>query len=486
MNNPFLGYGRVVSGERFIGRKEEIKFLTERILNFSGSLSVVGEHQIGKTSLVKHSIQMIQETYTNEKHTFIWRTLSTISDLSYFYEDIFYELIKIFLNNNIVPKDNCCDPSIFLLEKTLYGQFRTIKKILKNIKKQGYQISLVIDEFDSIRNLSESQFFIQQIRELIDFQDDYGLTCIFISRRSLYHLENQISDISNIDNICDKLFVRPFSLAELQNLFDRIKAFWKNTESEVELLWKYCGGHPYIAEMILCKGWNEKSIELGFQESRSEIFSHYKRLQKLLEEDNIFSILCQLTVGPRWECDTEHMHRLFKYGLVKQNDNRFVTFSDHFQNYLEMIFRQKPLWAVWTKTEILLRDLISSKLMTIYGPDWISIICKKHSGISKLLEKANAIKMREEKLFGNNIDCSSSLDYTYPRELWEIIKKEWPHFQEIFKKEKQYWQERFEFLATIRNPLAHSREYIFSEEKIHLANGYCHEIINLINNCQSD
>ena len=47
MTNPFLGYGRVVTGDRLVGREVE-KYLREIIRLGSGSLSIIGEPRIGK------------------------------------------------------------------------------------------------------------------------------------------------------------------------------------------------------------------------------------------------------------------------------------------------------------------------------------------------------------------------------------------------------------------------------------------------------
>ena len=69
---------------------------------------------------------------------------------------------------------------------------------------------------------------------------------------------------------------------------------------------------------------------------------------------------------------------------------------------------------------------------------------------------------------------------TYPMQLFEIILAEWNRFKDIFGRDKQYWNQRAEFIAKIRNPLAHNREEALQEYELKIAEGYCEEILDAI------
>lgn len=57
LNNPFADYGRIVSGERFIGREKEIRMINQRVLGTAyGNLAIIGLPRIGKSSLAWHAI----------------------------------------------------------------------------------------------------------------------------------------------------------------------------------------------------------------------------------------------------------------------------------------------------------------------------------------------------------------------------------------------------------------------------------------------
>jgi len=51
MANPFIGYGKVIGGERLVGRQSALDEIFERINRNGGSVAVIGSPRIGKTSL---------------------------------------------------------------------------------------------------------------------------------------------------------------------------------------------------------------------------------------------------------------------------------------------------------------------------------------------------------------------------------------------------------------------------------------------------
>ena len=59
--NPFSDYGKIVRGERFIGRGQIIGVVESRIIQPAnpGNLAIVGVHRIGKSSLVYKTITLM-------------------------------------------------------------------------------------------------------------------------------------------------------------------------------------------------------------------------------------------------------------------------------------------------------------------------------------------------------------------------------------------------------------------------------------------
>ena len=74
---------------------------------------------------------------------------------------------------------------------------------------------------------------------------------------------------------------------------------WVVSEEDRGLLPFYSGGHPYVAEMVLCKAWHTRSVSDGVERSVGHIFDYYEHIRSILEEDGLFDQLQQIAVGPR-------------------------------------------------------------------------------------------------------------------------------------------------------------------------------------------
>ena len=64
--NPFADYGRIIHGDRFIGRKTIVNNIENRIIHPDnpGNLAIVGMHRIGKSSLA-HKVIIEQKDNLN-------------------------------------------------------------------------------------------------------------------------------------------------------------------------------------------------------------------------------------------------------------------------------------------------------------------------------------------------------------------------------------------------------------------------------------
>ena len=66
--NPFSDYGMVVVEERFVGRKDEIIAIQNRVLGKNyGNLSVVGLPRIGKSSLVWNTLMLHKQALLDDR-----------------------------------------------------------------------------------------------------------------------------------------------------------------------------------------------------------------------------------------------------------------------------------------------------------------------------------------------------------------------------------------------------------------------------------
>ena len=137
------------------------------------------------------------------------------------------------------------------------------------------------------------------------------------------------------------------------------------------------------------------------------------------------------------------------------------------------------LWPVWRDTEKALRRVITTTLLANYGERWVERLEKAHPQLKVIFERCRGQRQKDEHLFGNRAS-QNLLDFTYPQDLLAIIVREWSNFEDIFGKNKQYWEQRASFLATIRNSLAHNRDESLREYERQIAEGYCNEILNAL------
>lgn len=462
MNNAFAGYGCLVTGERLVGRNDDLDRLVGRLERFAGSVSVVGEQRIGKSSLARGAMGSLTQGTVRG----LWLTLSAVPSLTHVYQTLLEET-----EGAPVAGDE------------LYTVFRALRGHLRRRRRAGHRTVLFLDEFDAVVGYpQDARPFTQQLRELIQFQDDTGFMCVFISRRTLYHLERQLPGVSNLDGVCEKLYLRPLRDEGLRKMWDRCGEYWIPSAKDQEDLYMLSGGQPYLAEMILCRGWDTRSVETGLTGSRSDIFQHYQRLRDLLEEDGLFRTLLGVAVGPRIENNIEGVARLCSYGILREAaraEGGLVGWSDHFQAYLEMVAREIPLHDEWRQVETGLRDMIQRRYASHHGANWVGELRRSCTKADEVLARAMELRSREHRSFGLPED-RPLLAYTYPMDLWALITCNWPLFEPAMRHDRTYWGSRFEVLARVRTSLGHTREEHLPESVLRTASGYCKELLEVL------
>ncbi len=88
--NPFADYGKIVRGERFIGRKEIIRVIESRIIQPTdpGNLAITGIHRIGKSSLAYKTIIEQKDRLTQKGVLPIWIGLSSYNQSLNFFRSL--------------------------------------------------------------------------------------------------------------------------------------------------------------------------------------------------------------------------------------------------------------------------------------------------------------------------------------------------------------------------------------------------------------
>ncbi|MCX7998562.1 MAG: Swt1 family HEPN domain-containing protein [Leptospiraceae bacterium] len=356
------------------------------------------------------------------------------------------------------------------------------------------------------------QFFVYSfdlfLREL-SISPDTKVCLITISRRTIQEIEPHNGAISNFYGVFSEIRLLPFHETDMKKYWNRLE----NLGIEVSKEYKdeisyYAGTHPYLLDLINFYVFNEmqtsdkNSLEiLGEVGSslRVTLWNNYEHILSLLEEEALKSHFIQVVVGPKLNVTSRSIEKMLKYGLIKtlpakekysqnsemlfaknlinENDISYNSFSNHLDEYLKQKEVEFDIWPLWTETEKGIRNLVKKYLKEKYGDSWEEEFILKNPNKQKELENLKATREKNKKSFGE-MASSHLVDYTYPQGLWDLFfTDDWNWFQKVLGNQKASWQEKFFFLAKVRNPIAHSNQEFVNREEQAKAKQICEEIL---------
>lgn len=500
IENPFADYGGIVHGDRFIGRQESLDTIDSRLIQprEPANLAIIGQPRSGKSSLVYQALIERKDQLIKENFIPIWVNLSTYEESKAFFQSLvtvcLEELEDLDQLNAEIQRtaDQASDGQLLWNE-----EYRRIQRFFKKVRRTGYLILLILDEFDSARYLfKDSISDFQKLREL-SYAPELGVTLITTSRRNIKTIELQAGDISTLSETFRRHYLAMFDDQEVQVFFDRLASAGVTVcEALKNDILSYCGGYPYLLDILGCEiiEMQQKGQEINVEKAVAQIahtlFGHYHHIVDLLKEDGSLDGLLQILFGPVIDVRQETVNEFLGYGLIREAaDGTYSGFSEHFHDFLRLMERKSgggDLWPIWRDTEKALRQLITETMLEEYGERWVERLEKQHprfrrknpkTGEPGIFEQCRIARQKDEKLFGNRAS-QNLIDFTYPMQLFEIILAEWNRFKDIFGRDKQYWNQRAEFIAKIRNPLAHNREEALQEYELKIAEGYCEEVLD--------
>ena len=446
--NPYIGRGVPVSGERLVGRNRLLDRLVERAIT-DAHCSIVGLPRLGKTSVAKEVLRKCNVLQSDLATGYV--TLDAMSGPAHVYARILDEIT----GEQTIKSDQSHDNA--------YDQFL---RTLRRRKKVGQRGLVVIDEVDGIvrSDFVDAPLFISRLREMANEQDRYGLTFIFVSRRSLDMIQGAV-DCSTLAGLCEVVYMQPLDRDGLAFLKGR--SLLPVEEGAFSLLWDFTGGHPFLAEVVMCEAMetantriNEDSIEDAQHIQAHEFTNQYRQLQGLLSDESMFDSLSELVVGPRWRPINAHVVSLLKnYGLIRatnQTEGNIDCMSEHLKEYLIQHTRMTPTWALIGETEKQLRNLVLDRMNESFGLDWINKVKTTYPKLTNrdgvhLVDRLISQRLREKKLFG---DAASDyiLDYAYFSDLNDLVFVDWDRYRSVLCGTKDEWKKRFQDVMKVTKP----------------------------------
>lgn len=172
MSNPYH-VGQPVTGADFFGRAKELRIILEHVEN-RGSISLVGERRIGKTSLLLHLMEeSVQRAYlaAPAQFAFIFVTGKLVRRQKVFFDILFRELqhrgLTIFTRSEGVTDDPV------LLEG-----------YLRDLRRQGKRLVILMDELEDMAR-QDSDFCLDFFNFLRGIAESYQVSFVTATRQCL-------------------------------------------------------------------------------------------------------------------------------------------------------------------------------------------------------------------------------------------------------------------------------------------------------------
>ncbi|MBO5630492.1 MAG: hypothetical protein J5965_15620 [Aeriscardovia sp.] len=505
LKNPVADYGGIVCGSRFVGRKGELQQIQQRVLGQSyGNLAIMGLPRIGKSSLAWQAIMEKKEFLLEEKTLPVFFQVGSCDSA-----EVFYKQFVCYIHDEL---EFICDDERYnkfsskILAELQQANEKSViiplvQKYFKLVKRLGYKIVYVLDEFDSVQSFFSVADF-QTLRE-ISTKPDTKICIVTCSRKTIQEIESKDGAISNFYGTFSEIRLGMFSNEDMKEYWERLSYANEITQEYKDYVQFCIGCHPYLLDMYndYCFRHNVFFTNINeIEEIRIQLWHQFRTIQDTLANEGLLDKAIQLVLGPAYNVTKLEEERLLKFQFIKKVDNEekvrvlgrligpaadergmsYMCFSDYFTVYFDrQHWESIDYWPLWTETEKSIRRIIKTYIKDKFSDDWETEIFAKYGSSqnwSKQFELVKGTRKSSQAIFPNASE--NLIDYTMSREMYNVFMApawgEW--FQQVFVGNKKDWATKFNYLADIRNPMAHNNREFISQEQITLATQYCEEI----------
>jgi hypothetical protein len=488
--NPFASRGAIVVGEQFVGRKRELRRLANHSLSADpGCSSITGLPKIGKSSLAWNLLFPVSGKVPDYVVP-AWLSLATCGDLVHMLRRLAVEVRNGLTRVNPALRSTELDRAIHE-DLDAAGVEELTRGYLTQIRAAGLRVVVAIDEFDVARSVfgDDCEGAFRILRDLA-YDVRWRLAWVIVSRRSVSHIV-QLSGASDSpfpNIVTHQIELGCFKPAEQDAL---IALGGPIAELAVgDLVQELSGGHPHLGTTLLrcVHDLVTEAQEAGetvspseaevLDEISGEFVKYYDALIRLLREEETLRTLVEILFGPVFTATRYDADRLRRQGLLRETADKsgYRAFSAHFGDYLSVVAREEDLWPLWTQTERVVRDALRRVLVARLSEDWPAKLPAEAPQLANAVARWTELWLREKRRFGS-LAVGDILDYTNSLDLLQIMYHFWSDFRPLLGSQpKVYWETRFQALARVRNPLAHSRPV--EKKSIIEAEEYCRELLD--------
>ena len=248
IRTPFFNRQRITDPAYFVGRQRELERLYSAIAT-QQCVSIVGERKLGKSSLLTHLTDpatLRSFGFDPAQYLFVYLDLEGLASARR--DDFWIELLDpIGLH---LPSGDLAQA----IQRQLDAgevRFLTARRVLRRIRDAGFQLVLMLDEFESLaRNAQFEPDFYGELRSLAG---ELGCVILTASKRSLYDLTYEHSNTlsSPFFNIFSEL---PLGLLSDDDARSILIELSKRAEppfcaDEVKFAIELAGPHPFFVQV---------------------------------------------------------------------------------------------------------------------------------------------------------------------------------------------------------------------------------------------
>lgn len=374
---------------------------------------------------------------------------------------------------------NCADDHSRTDTASIREVWRSVRACLTH---SDQHFVVLLDQFDRVIHFDDAVDFLLLLRELVHRPESLRCTALIISRRSIQSIETKVSGISTLASVCYTQYLGSLAANDLDDLGPGASGL-TNAERIDCLRWS--GGHPSLAKYWLTTRPDLSPDPSGDMERAKialRVLDHLADLQ-------LIHAAAQYVLGPIVDDLMFERQELELLGIVPEQveqataaeeDGTSVSLSEQqiFRDALRHRTWSMNPWGLLGLAEVRLRGVIDSTLRDAYEDEWEHEVAKKSPAVTRALAEAHTKQARDAKMFSRQAPW---LSYTYPGDLWEIVRVEWAVFGSVFStKDKSHWRSVMTGLAQYRAPLAHGRPEVLGEAQRAQCRLFAEEIIATI------
>lgn len=509
LNNPFADFGGIVHGDRFIGRKECIDKIAERVLGTTyGNLAIMGLPRVGKSSLAWRAIMDRKEELVSIKTIPIFFEAGSCTDSCEFFKKmvtLLYDELEFVCEDTKYQKFS---EKILNLLRHEYDK-ESVQKFFKLVKKIGYKTIYILDEFDSVQSFFDKSDF-QFLREL-SYNPETHLCLVTCSRKTIEDIEVKDGAISNFAGTCSDLRLGMFSKEDVALYWGHFNQYWEVDDNYKDAISYFTGNHPWLMDKINSKMFStDISTDLlsKFEDVKLELMEILDNIVSTIEKEKLLDSAIQVVVGPYYNANQKQIEKLLKYDFIKivsleykeflfsgikvgptWDKYCYTCFSDYSTlDFYRRYYANVPYVSLWSDTENLLRYAVKEFLNINFSEDWENKLANflitnppfPTFSIDKWKNNLNSLKNNRNKMIQNfpTMHSGHLVDFTLTAQIFDLfIRPNWKWFNtHIFKGSREEWNTKFEFLTILRNPVAHNNVIGNIEEDMRIAREYCQDV----------